>query len=456
MSASLYKPNSTGGVVYYSAAASQPPATQYPGGSTFTAVQENTTSVDDNNYGPPTSAVGAYFIMKFDVVEAVGTISNIAATMKFKGDGPSWGDTVALFIWNSNTSAYEQLASKASPSASTKYTLTGSKSSNISYYVDGTDGTGTICAQVQGGGSKMSYYISYAELDVTYSATAPEIAMSGNGQNIANGDMTPSVSDDTDFGGANVGETTVSHTFTITNSGDATLTLDGTPKVALSGTHVADFTVTAQPSSPVAISGGTTTFTIEFDPSATGVRSATVSIDNNDADEDPFTFAIQGTGTAPEIALSGNSQNIPNGSSSPSVNDDTYFGSTQINSGTVDHVFTVANSGTGPLTLDGTPKVALSGTHAADFSVTAQPSSPVASGGGSTTFTVRFAPTATGQRDASVSIDNTDADENPFTFDIQGTGIDAEIDVRGNGISIVDGTGTTNTADGTDFGDVTV
>jgi hypothetical protein len=47
----------------------------------------------------------------------------------------------------------------------------------------------------------------------------------------------------------------------------------------------------------VASGGGTTTFTVRFDPSATGTRSATLSIANNDADENPYDFAIQGAGT---------------------------------------------------------------------------------------------------------------------------------------------------------------
>ncbi|MFQ5630912.1 MAG: FlgD immunoglobulin-like domain containing protein, partial [bacterium] len=47
----------------------------------------------------------------------------------------------------------------------------------------------------------------------------------------------------------------------------------------------------------VPANGGTTVFTIRFDPGAIGQRTATVSIDNDDADENPYDFAIQGTGT---------------------------------------------------------------------------------------------------------------------------------------------------------------
>ena len=64
----------------------------------------------------------------------------------------------------------------------------------------------------------------------------------------------------------------------------------------VTGTNAADFSVTVQPTSPVSSGGGTTTFSVRFDPSATGVRTATISIANNDSDEDPYNFNVQGTG----------------------------------------------------------------------------------------------------------------------------------------------------------------
>lgn len=92
--------------------------------------------------------------------------------------------------------------------------------------------------------------------------------------------------------------TTIDKTYTIINYGDAPLELTGTPKVALSGANAADFSVTSQPSSPVAANGGTAEFTIRFNPSGSGERSATVTIENNDPDRHPFTFAIQGFGAS--------------------------------------------------------------------------------------------------------------------------------------------------------------
>lgn len=126
--------------------------------------------------------------------------------------------------------------------------------------------------------------------------TAPEMDVLGNAISIVDGDATPSTTDDTDFGSADISTGTVDHVFTIKNTGSTALNLTGTPKVQISGANAADFSVTMQPTSPVANGCSQTTFTVRFDPSAAGLRSATISIDNDDTDENPYNFAIQGTG----------------------------------------------------------------------------------------------------------------------------------------------------------------
>ncbi len=126
--------------------------------------------------------------------------------------------------------------------------------------------------------------------------TAPEVALSGNGTNIANGETTPSAANHTDFGSTAVSGGTVARTFTVTNSGTGILQLTGSAPnyVTLSGSSA--FSVTAQPAAAVAASGGTATFTITFNPSAAGPATATVSIASDDSDENPFTYVIAGIG----------------------------------------------------------------------------------------------------------------------------------------------------------------
>ena len=431
-----------------------------------------------------------------------------------------------------------------------------------------------------------------------------DIAVRGNNATISDGDMTPGNGDHSDFGSTAVSDGTVTRAFTIQNAGTASLNLTGTPKVVIGGTHAADFTVTALPSSPVS-GGSSTTFQITFDPGALGMRTATVSIPSSDIDENPYDFAIQGTGvlssnanlsalalsagiispvfessvtaytasvpnvtasitvtptkaqgdatirvnsspvasgsasgnivlyvgtntisveiraqdytttkmytiavtrmplptvtavspssgnstggtsvtitgtnftgtsavtfggspatgvtvvnattitastpagtpglanvavtssggtgtgtglftyTSPEISVSGASTLILDGDNSPRTVDNTDFGNvTATGSVSVTRPFSIENAGTGALNLTGTPRVVLGGAHAADFTVTSLPSSPVTTGG-STTFQITFNPSSTGLRTATVSIANNDGDENPYDFAIQGTG----------------------------------
>jgi hypothetical protein len=125
-----------------------------------------------------------------------------------------------------------------------------------------------------------------------FSVAGPEANVQGNGANIADGDSTPSLADHTDFGSVNVTGATLARTFTIQNTGSAALTV-AVPTIG--GTHAADFSVTANPAASV-VAAGFTTFQVTFNPSAQGVRSATVSFANNDANENPYNFSIQGTG----------------------------------------------------------------------------------------------------------------------------------------------------------------
>jgi hypothetical protein len=293
---------------------------------------------------------------------------------------------------------------------------------------------------------------------LTVSLPAPEMAVQGNAVTIADGDTTPITTDHTNFGSKAVAGGSVVRTFTIQNIGTAALTLSGIPKVMVGGTHAGDFTVSVLPSSPV-VAAGSTTFDVTFDPSASGTRTATLSIANDDANENPYNFSIQGTGTvAAEIDIHGNAVTIVDGDVSPSVTDNTDFGSTAANGGSVVHTFTVQNIGDASLTLSGTPMIMVSGLHTQDFTVTTLPTSPVAVAG-STTFQVTFAPSGLGVRSTTLSVANSDGDENPYNFAIQGFGIAVaapDISVQGNAITIVDSDTTPNVTDHTDFGSTAV
>ncbi|MCD4656816.1 MAG: choice-of-anchor D domain-containing protein [Planctomycetes bacterium] len=94
------------------------------------------------------------------------------------------------------------------------------------------------------------------------------------------------------FGKTDV-NTVVSGTFLVENVGYGLLELTGSPIIEISGWGASAFTVTQQPQAFIN-HGTSTTFKIEFCPSEERNYSATVSIANNDDDEDPYTFEIHG------------------------------------------------------------------------------------------------------------------------------------------------------------------
>ncbi|MFO7891109.1 MAG: choice-of-anchor D domain-containing protein, partial [bacterium] len=285
---------------------------------------------------------------------------------------------------------------------------------------------------------------------------SPEMDVQGNGITIPDGDTSPDLSDNTDYGYTAVAGEVISHTFTIKNSGYADLILTASPRVTITGEHKSDFSVTSQPDSLVAAEGGTTNFTVQFDPSESGTRIATINIFNNDNQKNPYDFIIQGTGTTPEIDVQGNSTSINNGDFSPHPADGTDFGYLTVFSDTVFHTFTIKNTGYADLILTGSPRVEITGEHPADFTITSHPDSIIAGGGSTTTFTVQFYPLNIGTRTAELNIANTDPDESPYIFTIQGTGTTPEIDIQGNSISIPDGSTSTEQENNTDFGNINV
>ncbi|MBX9806497.1 MAG: choice-of-anchor D domain-containing protein, partial [Flavobacteriaceae bacterium] len=253
-----------------------------------------------------------------------------------------------------------------------------------------------------------------------------EINIQGNTTNIADGDITPTTADWTDFGSVDASSGTITKTFTIQNTGGKTLTIGS---ISFSGTNPSDFSVTTNPSATVN-AGASTTFVATFNPSATGTRIATISIINDDSDENPYDFSVQGTGTEQEINIQGNATSIVDGDSSPSLTDWTSFGSMETSTGTIKKTFTIQNTGSSTLTIGA---ISFSGANASEFTLTANPSASIASGG-TTTFAVQFAPSSLGLKSATISIVNNDSNENPYDFAIQGTGIQTFFDSDGDGV----------------------
>lgn len=210
-----------------------------------------------------------------------------------------------------------------------------------------------------------------------------------------------------------------------------------------------DFTVTVQPATSVA-PGGTSTFNLVFLPPAAawGLRTATVSIPNNDEDRTPYRFAVAGTVSGPDIQVSGNGVPIAKGDGSPSASDDTDFGEVGVTSATGERTFTISNHGNLDLTVS-------SITASNDFSITATstPLPATVATGASMTFTVAFDPSALGARKETVTIYSNDSKKIFYTFSVGGTGVAIpEIALSGKGVAIAQGDTSPAAEDDTAFG----
>jgi len=265
-----------------------------------------------------------------------------------------------------------------------------------------------------------------------HSPTNGGIAVFGNSSIVSSGDLTPDLSDHTDFGVADLcTNTPITRTFTITNTGSSSLTLTGTPHVSLSGSS--DFAITQQPNNSFLSSAcvcpaagplpSSTTFEVTFTPSSLGGQSATVSIASDDPNTPNYTFDIAATAVhtcPPHIIVQGSSIDIASGDLTPSVDDGTELGKASICDAAIVHTFTIKNTGGTPLTLTGNPLVNIAGS--AEFTVSRQPSSSSISAGGNLTFDVAFAPSMNGVRTATVTIPSDASNQALYSFSIQGEG----------------------------------
>ncbi|MBO6605538.1 choice-of-anchor D domain-containing protein [Psychroserpens sp.] len=221
-----------------------------------------------------------------------------------------------------------------------------------------------------------------------------------------------------DFGSQAIGFDT-DITFDIDNDGSTDLNVTS---FAFGGANAADFSIVS-PATPFVVSAGNTqTVTVRFTPSATGTRNATLTINNDDADESACVVDLTGVGTtpAPEINVEGNIGAFPDiadGDTTPTGIDNTLFAAQFIGS-SQEKTYRIQNIGTDVLNIS---NITVGGTNPGDFTITVAPASTVAVGG-VTIFEVSFSPLAAGVRQADIIITNDDSDENPYNFRVQGTG----------------------------------
>ena len=213
------------------------------------------------------------------------------------------------------------------------------------------------------------------------------------------------------FGNVNLGATSGQQTVTLSNTGNATLTISN---VALGGTNLGDF-ASATPASgtdcrtaSTVAAGASCVVAATFTPTGLNARSATITITDNAAPTTQ-TINLSGTGTQPSVGLAPST--IP-------------FGNQRLNTTSAQQTSTLTNSGTGPLTIT---SVTLGGTNSGDFAL-ATPGSGTdcrtagtVAVGGTCIIAATFTPTALGGRTATISVADS-ATGSPHTVTLTGTG----------------------------------
>lgn len=190
-------------------------------------------------------------------------------------------------------------------------TVTGTDAGDFSAYATtGVMTSGSATLDIGFNPSPKAYATRTATVTINSNATAypaysfaiqatagSAIAVQGGGVNIADGDTTPSLTDETDFDVAMISGEQVVSTYTIKNTGISPLSVSSIIK---SGTHSSDFTVGGITLPATIGASSSQTFTVTFDPSASGTRTATIAI-NSDATNGPavYDFAVRGRGANP-------------------------------------------------------------------------------------------------------------------------------------------------------------
>lgn len=243
-----------------------------------------------------------------------------------------------------------------------------------------------------------------------------------------------------DLGAALVNQEANDLVFTLRNVGTGDL---AGITVTMGGEHAGDLNLISAPA-PVIPPGGSSLFTVRFEPRAGGARSAQVRIASNDPLNGEFLIGTTGVGLVqPHLVLQ-----QPLGTALMHEESTVSFGSVNVGSGPAFRTFTISNEGTADLMGIG---LSIVGPNAADYTVTSPPPENLAPGA-TAQFTIRFLPSVPGESVAYLRIASNDPDHNPFEVELGGAGLPVPI----IGIEQPIGTSLVSGESEVDFGDVPI
>ena len=210
------------------------------------------------------------------------------------------------------------------------------------------------------------------------------------------------------FASQTVATTSSAQTVTLSNSGNAALSITA---ISIAGTNPSDFAETNSCGSSVA-AGASCSISVTFTPAASGSFSATLTFTDN-ATGSPQSVALAGTGaSAGGGGGTGSTPSVTLSSTSLS------FGSQPDDITSSAQTVTLTNTGTAAMTIS---SLTIAGTNASDFGEVADTCGSSLAAGGACTVEVAFTPAAAGSFTATLSITD-NATGSPQSVTLSGTG----------------------------------
>jgi hypothetical protein len=326
--------------------------------------------------------------------------SNTALSVPLTGTGLAQGqlspNPSSFSFGNVQVGSSKSLSGTLTNSGGTALTISAASASGSGFSLSGLTVPVTLNA-----GQSTSFTVLFAptasgaasgSISTTSNGANPKLSIPLSGTGVTPGTLAANPSS-LAFGNIQVG-TSSSKSETLTNAGGTALTISGA-SVSGGGFSLSGLTV------PVTLNAGqSTSFTVRFAPTASGAASGNVSVTANASDSN-LTIAVTGTGITP-------GQVSPNPSSFS-------FGSVQTgNSKSLSG--TLTNSGGTSLTISA---AAASGSG---FSLSGLSVPVTLNAGQSASFSVLFAPTASGAASGSISITSNGANPN-LSIPLSGTGV---------------------------------
>ncbi|HUA24950.1 MAG TPA: choice-of-anchor D domain-containing protein [Steroidobacteraceae bacterium] len=277
------------------------------------------------------------------------------------------------------TPGYGTCTSSLMPGASCQLSVTFTPTAATAY-----SGTITLSANSSGGGPAQTVTFS-----VTGTGTAPAAPVAV---------LSPTTAT---FAGTLVGSASAAQTFTLSNTGNATLTTSG---ATFTGANPGDFSVSGTTCGATVAAGASCSFAVIFNPAAAGSRAAVLNVADNAAGS-PQTATLSGTGVAvrPQAVL------MPTSVAFPATTTGMMAAAQQVK---------LSNPGNGPLAISA---ISITGADPGDFAQTNNCGASLAANA-SCMITVTFSPQSAAALTASLSVaDNAAA--SPQTAALSGMGV---------------------------------